>query len=49
VYVAGEIEYENEIEHAANGVPHLPKVWDDLDALAAELGIRPLQRLASAG
>jgi len=45
VYVSGEIEHENELDHAVNGVPHLPKVWDDLDALAAELGIRPLKRL----
>lgn len=45
VYVSGEIEHENELAHAANGVPHLPKVWDDLDALAEELSIRPLARL----
>jgi LDH2 family malate/lactate/ureidoglycolate dehydrogenase len=45
VYVSGEIEHEHEIENAAQGVPHLPKVWDDVDALAAELGIRPMQRL----
>jgi LDH2 family malate/lactate/ureidoglycolate dehydrogenase len=45
IYVSGEIEHENEIEHTANGVPHLPKVWTDLDLLAGELGIQPLQRL----
>ncbi len=45
IYVAGEIEHENEIEHRAHGVPHLPKVWADLDALAGELAIRPLERL----
>ncbi len=44
VYVAGEIEHETALDHAANGVPHLPKVWSDLDALADELGIRPLVR-----
>ena len=45
IYVSGEIEHENEIEHATNGVPHLPRVWEDLDALAGELGIAPMQRL----
>jgi LDH2 family malate/lactate/ureidoglycolate dehydrogenase len=45
VYVAGEIEHENELAYAAGGVPHLPKVWEDLDALATELGIPPMQRL----
>jgi LDH2 family malate/lactate/ureidoglycolate dehydrogenase len=45
IYVAGEIEHENAIEHAKSGVPHLPKVWEDLDALATDLGIRPLERL----
>ena len=45
VYVAGDIERENEVAYAADGVPHLPKVWDDLDALASELGIRPMRRL----
>ena len=45
VLVAGQIERENEIAFRRDGVPHLPKVWEDLDALAADLGIRPMQRL----
>lgn len=45
VYVAGEIEHENEIRSRREGVSHLPKVWEDLDALAAELRIRPLARI----
>lgn len=45
VFVAGQIEDEFEREHRRNGVPHLPKVWEDLDALAVEVGIVPLRRL----
>lgn len=44
VRVAGEPERENELAFARDGVPHLPKVWEVVDGLAAELGVRPLVR-----
>ncbi|MGD0474476.1 MAG: Ldh family oxidoreductase [Candidatus Velthaea sp.] len=45
IYVAGEIEHERTIEYRRDGIPLLLKVWEDLDALAAEIGIAPLERL----
>ncbi|HEX3550699.1 MAG TPA: Ldh family oxidoreductase [Candidatus Elarobacter sp.] len=41
VYVAGEIEHENEIAFRRDGIPLIAPVLADLDALAAELGIEP--------
>lgn len=45
VLVAGDPEREHEIAAWRDGVPHLPAVWEVVDALARELGIRPMQRL----
>jgi L-2-hydroxycarboxylate dehydrogenase (NAD+) len=45
VYVAGEIEYENEIANRRDGIPLDPNVADDLDRLANELGVTPVTRL----
>jgi LDH2 family malate/lactate/ureidoglycolate dehydrogenase len=45
VRVAGDPEREHEAVNRRDGVPHLPKVWEAVDELAAELGIRPLRRL----
>jgi L-2-hydroxycarboxylate dehydrogenase (NAD+) len=45
VYVAGEIEHENEIAFRRDGIPLIAPVIDDLDALASELGIEPVRRL----
>ena len=39
IYVAGEIEHENTIEHRRSGVPVHVKVWNGLQKLAGELGI----------
>ena len=44
VYVAGEIEHENEIAFRREGIPILENVVDDLDGLAHELGIAPPAR-----
>jgi LDH2 family malate/lactate/ureidoglycolate dehydrogenase len=46
VYVAGEIEHENEIAYRRDGIPLIAPVIDDLDQLAAELGIEPVRRIA---
>jgi LDH2 family malate/lactate/ureidoglycolate dehydrogenase len=46
VYVAGEIEHENEIAFRRDGIPLIEPVIDDLDALARELGIERLTRVA---
>jgi LDH2 family malate/lactate/ureidoglycolate dehydrogenase len=45
VYVAGEIEHENEIAFRRDGIPLIAPVLDDLDALARDLGIEPVTRL----
>jgi LDH2 family malate/lactate/ureidoglycolate dehydrogenase len=45
IYVAGEIEHENEIAFRRDGIPILENVVDDLDALARELEIAPPGRL----
>jgi LDH2 family malate/lactate/ureidoglycolate dehydrogenase len=45
VYVAGEIEHENEIAFRRDGIPILENVADDIDGLARELGIAPPARL----
>ena len=45
VRVAGDPEREHEEVNRRAGVPHLPKVWEVVDELAAELGIAPLRRL----
>jgi LDH2 family malate/lactate/ureidoglycolate dehydrogenase len=45
VYVAGEIEYENEIAFRRDGIPILENVADDLDALADEIGVARVVRL----
>jgi LDH2 family malate/lactate/ureidoglycolate dehydrogenase len=44
VYVAGEIEHERTLEYRRHGIPLVAKVWSDLDAMAAEIGIAPLAR-----
>jgi len=44
IYVAGEIEHERTIEYKREGIPLVAKVWEDLDAMAAEIGIPPLDR-----
>ncbi|MBV8368623.1 MAG: Ldh family oxidoreductase [Candidatus Eremiobacteraeota bacterium] len=46
VYVAGEIEHENEIAFRRDGIPLIAPVIDDLDSLAHELGIAPPTRIA---
>ncbi len=45
VYVAGEIEHENEIAFRRDGIPILENVADDLDTLARELNLAPVPRL----
>jgi L-2-hydroxycarboxylate dehydrogenase (NAD+) len=45
IYVAGEIEHENEIASRRDGIPLIGPVIDDLDALAVELGIERVPRL----
>jgi L-2-hydroxycarboxylate dehydrogenase (NAD+) len=45
VYVAGEIEHENEIAFRRDGIPLIAPVIDDLDGLARELGIAPVPRI----
>jgi LDH2 family malate/lactate/ureidoglycolate dehydrogenase len=47
VYVAGEIEHERTLEFTRDGIPLVPKVWEDLDAMAAEIGIRRLERFST--
>jgi L-2-hydroxycarboxylate dehydrogenase (NAD+) len=44
IYVAGEIEYERSIEFRRDGIPLVSKVWEDVDALAGEIAIPPLER-----
>jgi LDH2 family malate/lactate/ureidoglycolate dehydrogenase len=44
IYVAGEIEHERTLEYRRDGIPLVPKVWEDLDAMAGELGIPRLDR-----
>jgi L-2-hydroxycarboxylate dehydrogenase (NAD+) len=44
IYVAGEIEHERTLEYRRDGIPLVNKVWEDLDALAGEIGIAPLKR-----
>ena len=46
IYVAGEIEHEKTLEYGRDGIPLLPKVWEDLDAMATEIGIPPLERFS---
>jgi LDH2 family malate/lactate/ureidoglycolate dehydrogenase len=46
VYVAGEIEHENEIAFRRDGIPILENVVDDLDTLAVELNLEPVPRMA---
>jgi LDH2 family malate/lactate/ureidoglycolate dehydrogenase len=48
VYVAGEIEHERTIEYRRDGIPLVDKVWEDVDALANEIGIPPLKRFSTA-
>jgi L-2-hydroxycarboxylate dehydrogenase (NAD+) len=45
VYVAGEIEHENEIAFRRDGIPLIAPVIDDLDSLAHGLGVAPLKRI----
>jgi LDH2 family malate/lactate/ureidoglycolate dehydrogenase len=44
IYVAGEIEHENEIAFRRDGIPLIAPVIDDLDALADELEIPRVAR-----
>jgi len=46
VYVAGEIEHENEIAFRRDGIPLIGPVIDDLDKLADDLGIERVRRIA---
>jgi len=46
IYVAGEIEHEKTLEYRRDGIPLLEKVWSDIDAMAAEIGIEPLARFS---
>jgi L-2-hydroxycarboxylate dehydrogenase (NAD+) len=46
IYVAGEIEHENEIAFRRDGIPLIAPVIDDLDRLADELGIDRPARVA---
>jgi L-2-hydroxycarboxylate dehydrogenase (NAD+) len=48
IYVAGEIEHERTLEYRRDGIPLVAKVWEDLDAMASEIGIPPLDRFESA-
>ncbi|GAC1417841.1 MAG: Ldh family oxidoreductase [Candidatus Velthaea sp.] len=48
IYVAGEIEHEKTLEYRRDGIPLLPKVWEDLDAMADEIGIPKLERFSVA-
>jgi LDH2 family malate/lactate/ureidoglycolate dehydrogenase len=45
VYVAGEIEHENEIAFRRDGIPLIAPVIDDLDGLADDLGIARVTRI----
>ncbi len=47
VKVAGEVEYENAAAYKVHGIPHVERVWEDLDKLADEIGIAPLSRLSA--
>ncbi len=49
IYVAGEIEAERTDEYRRDGIPLVAKVWEDLDAMAGEIGIAPLARFAVTG
>lgn len=44
IYVAGEIEHERTLEYRRDGIPLIEKVWEDLDAMAEEIGIPQLAR-----
>ena len=45
VYVAGEIEHENEIAFRRDGIPLIGPVIEDLDSLADDLGIARVTRI----
>jgi L-2-hydroxycarboxylate dehydrogenase (NAD+) len=45
VYVAGEIEHENELAYRRDGIPLIAPVIQDLDSLAHDLSIAPLSRI----
>jgi LDH2 family malate/lactate/ureidoglycolate dehydrogenase len=47
VFVAGEVEHENEIAFRRDGVPLIKPVIDDLDRLAGDLGIEPVRRISA--
>ena len=47
VYVAGEIEHENEVAFRRDGIPLIAPVIDDLDALADELRIERVRRIGA--
>jgi LDH2 family malate/lactate/ureidoglycolate dehydrogenase len=47
IYVAGEIEHEKTLEYRRDGIPLVDKVWEDIDALAGEIGIPPLRRFTA--
>ena len=46
IYVAGEIEHENELAFRRDGIPLIAPVIDDLDTLADDLGIERVTRIA---
>jgi L-2-hydroxycarboxylate dehydrogenase (NAD+) len=48
IYVSGEIEHEKTLEYRRDGIPLLPKVWEDLDEMADEIGIPKLERFSVA-
>jgi LDH2 family malate/lactate/ureidoglycolate dehydrogenase len=47
VKVAGEVEYETARAYAVDGIPHVERVWEMTDGLAAELGIPPMPRAST--
>lgn len=46
IFVAGEIEHENELAFRRDGIPILTSVLDDLDRLAGELDVDAVTRIA---
>jgi L-2-hydroxycarboxylate dehydrogenase (NAD+) len=46
IWLPGEQSHERRLRHAAEGIPVMAGIMSDLHALAAELGIAPLQLVA---
>jgi LDH2 family malate/lactate/ureidoglycolate dehydrogenase len=47
IYVPGEIEHELTLANERDGIPLVAKVWEDLDAMASEIGLPPLERFVA--